>query len=116
MLILLTNDSVFCPLALGFDGADIMPCIVNAGPEEGVHGRVNDDEWLRRALLHPDDLRQQGACIAYDHPAGLEPQPDSPVRCYSTPHVPQSGRAERAREGQRLRHPTTTAQLGRGGI
>src|SRR3546814_17486689 len=72
-----------CPLALGCDGADIMPCIVKAGPEEVVHGRVNDDEWLRRALLHPDDLRQQGACIADDHPAGLEQQPDAPVRCDS---------------------------------
>src|SRR3546814_7353974 len=67
-----TNDSGFCPLALGFDGADIMPCIVKAGPEEVVHGRVNDDEWLRRALLHPDDLRQQGACIADDQPRSEE--------------------------------------------
>src|SRR3546814_20591101 len=84
-----TNDSGFCPLALGFDGADIMPCIVKAGPEEVVHGRVNDDEWLRRALLHPDDLRPQGACIADDHPAGLEQQPDAPVRTSAERRVGQ---------------------------
>ncbi len=53
---------------------DRVPRVVERGPEEVVHRRIDDREVVRGARLQVHDARQQHAGVADQEPAGLEQQ------------------------------------------
>src|SRR3546814_3714533 len=59
-------------LAGGHHRFDGVPGIVKAGPHQVVHRRIDDDEGMEKAGLHPNHPSQQHAGIADDEAAWLE--------------------------------------------
>ena len=46
--------------------------VVQAGPEQIVHGRIHNDKLFRPRLFRIEHPRQQNAGVAHDHPPGLQ--------------------------------------------